>query len=159
MADFVKSETDQERADRRAYLHGTPAYKPANEAMTANVINIKREPETEGDSILAEEPSGERHRPGNIPRIQRLKLNGPKQPLRRSQRLKLIGTKQPMRPKRLKLTVPKPPIRRINTILTIQGTDKREYKRGGNTYICPKGIKPWTAEHRWMLDPKEGIFK
>ena len=161
MADHLKSEEDQARAARRAYLYSIPVYNPANEAMPANSAERRRGPDTEGDS------NRERPRPGDITGIpargpQRLKLNGPRPPIRRGpKRLWLNGPRPPIRngPKRIKLNGPRPPIRKVNTRLAIPRTDKKTYRRGNKSYICPKGIEPWTAEHRWMLDPGSGIFK
>ena len=139
MADHIKSETkhldseDQEYAARIEELYSIPAAEPANEAMPANGTKRKR------GSNLTEKSSGERRRI----------------PTRASKRL----ASKRRGPQRLKLNGPKPPILKVNTALKIPGTDYREYKRRGNTYICPKGIMPWTVEHRWMLGPEMGIFK
>ena len=133
----TKSEEDKERAVRTAYLYSLPPCEPADEAMEANSSKRKRESNTKGESDSTQNSFRERFRPRTTRSIP---IPGP-------ERSRLIGSKL----KNGKI--------RINTILAIPGTDKKTYKRGDNSYVCPKGIEPWTSRHRWMLDPEVGIFK
>ncbi|CAF9931640.1 MAG: hypothetical protein HETSPECPRED_008152 [Heterodermia speciosa] len=114
--------------------------------MAANSTKRKRSSDTQGDSESKVESSGENPDskvesseespgPGNI-------LSAPASGL-----------------KRQKLNGPRPLFPRINVRLSRPGTEYTEYTRKDKTYLCPKGVEPWTRDDRWMLDPKNGMFK
>ncbi|KAL8797179.1 MAG: hypothetical protein Q9195_000646 [Heterodermia aff. obscurata] len=115
MAGHLKSEEDQGHAARRAcLLYSVPAYEAANDAMPANSTERKRDSETQEGSDLTEKSPGESPESGDMPSI----------PASGSKRLKLNG--------------PKPRISRINTRFTIPRTDRKEYTRGGKTYVVKR---------------------
>lgn len=61
-------------------------------------------------------------------------------------------------PKRLRLRGPRRPVR-INTRFKIPGSNSKMYVCGSKRYECPEGIRPWLSRHKWMLDPSRGVFK
>ena len=144
----LKSDENQERANRREYEYSMSAsesdYEADNEAMPANSS------EREGDSNLTTESSGESSGLRNMPDIP---ARAPKRPKSRGRRRK---TK---RPKLSKLNELKGPHPKVNMRMRIPGTHNMSYRRDNKTYEFPMGIEPWTAEGRWMLEPESGIFK
>ena len=161
----MKTEENAEWAAQRVRLYSIPAYeRPTMDRSTAAEMTRLRETSQQRLSPRARPrlrlnpPADTQSTEPRASSVTTTSSNTSRKISPRSSGLKIRFRLRAASPKRLVLRGPRR-IPQINTRCRIPGSTSKMYVCGSKRYECPEGIKPWLPEHKWMLDPSQGVFK